>query len=118
MEKKHRSRKARIEATLGDDVMKIFNRKFEVSGLKSRSEFVRQLIIYGLVCYMDFSEIKENNMQLAAIGRNINQIARKVNTTGSIFKEDIKELKEAMDKVWQLQRSIQSKLLSEMPSNT
>ena len=118
MEKKPRTRKARIEATLGDDVIKIFNKKFEASGLKSRSEFVRQLIIYGLVCYMEFSEIKENNYQLAAIGRNINQIAYKVNSTGSIYKEDIKKLKEAMEKVWQLQRSIQSKLLSEMPSNT
>ena len=46
------------------------------------------------------------NKQLQAIGRNINQIARKLNSTGNIYKDDIAELKERLDDIWQLQRTI------------
>ena len=40
------------------------------------------------------------------IGININQIAKRVNETGSIYEEDIKEIQERLNKIWQLQRTI------------
>ena len=43
---------------------------------------------------------------LHSIGVNINQIAKRVNETGSIYEEDIKEIQERLNKIWQLQRTI------------
>jgi len=48
-------------------------------------------------------------MQLQAIGTNINQIAARVNETRTIDNTQINKMKEAMDEIWQLQRSMQSK---------
>ena len=68
--------------------------------------YLRKMAIDGYVIYRDDTEIKNMNKQLQAIGRNINQIARKLNSTGNIYKEDIAALKERLDDIWQLQRTI------------
>ena len=46
------------------------------------------------------------NNELSAIGRNINQIAKRINSTSTVYREDIIEIKERLDEVWQLQRRI------------
>ena len=47
--------------------------------------YLRKMAIDGYVIYRDDTDIKEMNKQLQAIGRNINQIARKLNSTGNIY---------------------------------
>ena len=54
----------------------------------------------------DTSDIKEFSKELQAIGRNVNQIAKRVNSTDSVYKEDIEEIRERLDEIWQLQRRI------------
>ena len=39
------------------------------------------------------------------IGVNINQIAKKVNTTGELYPEEMKELKEMVKEIWHILRS-------------
>ena len=50
------------------------------------------------------------NKELHAIGRNINQIAKRVNSTSDIYREDIAELRERLGEIWRLQRTILSTL--------
>ena len=47
--------------------------------------------------------------ELQKIGTNINQIARRVNATGTLYAQDMEDIKGAMAEIWQLQRSILSK---------
>ena len=47
---------------------------------------------------------------LGAYLRNVNQIAKRVNSTGNAYKEDLEEIKGALEKIWQLQRYTLSKL--------
>jgi len=42
--------------------------------------------------------------ELQKIGVNINQIARRTNTTGNVYPEDIEEIKGALKEIWRLQR--------------
>ena len=44
--------------------------------------------------------------ELKKIGRNINQIARRVNATGALYAQDIEDIKGALTEIWQSQRSI------------
>ena len=46
------------------------------------------------------------NKALSAIGRNINQIAKRLNAGGDAYEADIQEIKERLDEIWQLQRRI------------
>ena len=68
--------------------------------------YLRKMAIDGLIIYTDTTNIKEMNKELHSIGVNINQIAKRVNETGSIYEEDIKEIQERLNKIWQLQRTI------------
>lgn len=109
----NRSRKNRVTICLDDLELEMLNDKFEASDYPSRSEFLRDLIVFGNVIKVDnsvYSSFDNVTYQLEKIGNNINQIAHKVNSQNKIYKSDIEEVKEQMKEVWLLQRSIQSSL--------
>ena len=58
----------------------------------------------------DFGDFKAMNKELYKIGVSINQIAARVNSTGNIYKEDIDFLKNSVEKIYQRQRNIISRL--------
>ena len=72
--------------------------------------YMRKMAIDGYIIYTDLSEIKEFQKELQAIGRNINQLAKRVNTIGSVYETDIAEIKERLDEIWRLQRTMISTL--------
>ena len=47
-------------------------------------------------------------MALGKIGGNLNQIAKRMNATGNVYKADVKEVKELMKKVWETQKAMLS----------
>ena len=66
----------------------------------------KKMAIDGYIIYVDTKDIKEMNKLLSAIGRNINQIAKRVNAEGSTYQADMEEIRERLDQIWQLQRRI------------
>ena len=60
----------------------------------------------------DFSrnsaDIRAQTAELQKIGVNVNQIARRINSTGTVYAQDIEDIKGALAKIWQLQRYILS----------
>ena len=109
----YRSRPIELHVFLSEKENQIFEKKYKQSGKRSRSEYIRQLILEGFVYEINFSEIQRFNYLLANISNNINQVAHKVNATDSVFKNDIEAIKEEQKKIWQLQRSMLSSLLLE-----
>ncbi len=95
---------------LNDDENELLENKFRLSKAKSKSQFVRNLIVDGYIFDVDFSELTRYNFLLSKISTNINQIAHRANETQSIYQADINSLREEMDKLWQLQRSMLSNL--------
>ena len=86
-------------------------RKFRNSGLKSRSEFIRTMIFEGYLILINEDELKKLNQLIYNVANNINQIAVRANSTNKVYTEDIVNIKEGQDKIWQLLNSLQSKLL-------
>jgi len=66
--------------------------------------YMRKIAIDGYVIAVDNSDIKAMTAEIQKIGVNINQIARRLNTTGRIYEQDIEEIKRAVDEIWRLQR--------------
>lgn len=102
----NRTRTHRNEFHLNDDEQYILDEKFRLSKMKSKSAFLRKLVLYGFVYDVDYSHIREMNAQLGKIGNNLNQIAKRVNTTNTIYKKDMDNIKELMNQIWQLQKSM------------
>ena len=105
----NRTRTNQIGFFLSDDEKKILDEKFKLSGMKSKSAFLRKMILYGFVYDVDYGYLRNYNVELGRISSNLNQIARCINSTEHIYKEDIEEVKELMNQVWHTQKSMLSK---------
>ena len=70
--------------------------------------YLRKMAIDGYIIQVDTTDIKEMTRALSAIGRNINQIAKRINAGGGAYKADMREIQERLDEIWQLQRRILS----------
>ena len=108
----NRTRKNTITLDLSDDEKYILDAKYQMSGMRSRMAFLRHLIIYGYVYEADYRYLQEYNTNLARIANSLNQIAKRINTTGRIYDEDMQNVKELMEQVWHTQKS----MLSRQPS--
>lgn len=105
----HRERQHELKIYLSTDEQYVLEQKFKISGMKSKSAFIRHLILYGYVYDVNYEHLREYNTLLSRIGNNLNQIAKRINQTGNLYEADVKEVKELMNQVWQLQKSMLSK---------
>ena len=103
-----RERTNSVQFYLNDDEEYILNEKFKLSRMKSKSAFLRQLILYGYVYDVDYSYLRNYNAELGRISSSLNQIAKRINSTDHFYKEDMDEVKELMNQVWHTQKSMLS----------
>ena len=101
-----RTRKHPVQSYMSDDEKYILDEKFRLSKMRSKFAFLRKLVLYGFGYDVDYSHIREMNALLGNISGNLNQIAKRVNTTNTIYKKDMEDIKELMDQIWQSQKSI------------
>ncbi len=64
------------------------------------------MAIDGYIVNVDYSELKAMTAAIQKVGVNINQNARRVDATDSIYTKDITEIKEALAEILRLQRLI------------
>ena len=91
----NRSRTNPVQFYLDDDEQYILDEKFKRSGMKSKSAFLRKLILYGYVYDVDYSCLSNYNTELGRISSSLNQI----NSADHIYQEDMDEVKELMNQV-------------------
>ena len=69
-------------------------------GSSNMSAYLRKMAIDGYVINFDIPELKEITRLLRYTSNNINQIAIKVNETGVVFQNEIKEIQENQAQLW------------------
>ena len=57
----------------------------------------------------DYSYLRNYNTELGQISSSLNQITKRINSTGNIYQYDMNEVKELMNEVWHTQKSMLSK---------
>ena len=65
-----------VQFYLNDDEQYILEEKYRLSRMKSKSAFLRKMILYGFVYEVDYSHIRKMNTLLGNISSNLNQITR------------------------------------------
>ena len=86
----------------------LIDEKMKLLPTQRYGAYLRKMAIDGYIIQVDTRDIKEMNKLLSAIGRNINQIAKRINTGGPAYQADMDEIRERLDEIWQLQRHILS----------
>ena len=104
----NRTRPNQILFFVSDDEKRIIKAKMAQLGTKNMGAYLRKMAIDGYIIYTDTADIKAFTKELSAIGRNINQIAKRINAGGPAYQADMDEIRERLDEIWQLQRHILS----------
>lgn len=73
-----------------------------------------RMALHGYVIVMDLSDLKEVLRLLQISGNNLNQYAKKANETGSIYHEDIEELRTNQKEILQEMRKVLDRLTAIM----
>ena len=86
--------------------------------MKNVSDFIRAMIFVGVIVKFSDDGRKQLLRDFSAMSNNINQIARRANTTGKVYPEDIAQIKEGQQKLWQLLNCFLSQLQNAKRSAT
>lgn len=103
-----RTRPIRIEFCVTEQERRLIQNKMAQLGTKNMGAYLRKMAIDGYIIYTDTADIKAFTKELSAIGRNVNQIAKRINAGGPAYQADMEEIRERLDEIWQLQRHILS----------
>ena len=92
--------------------------KCEQYGYKNQTEDIRDCVRARVDLTPDRTEIAECNRLMMRIGANIDQILIRLHSTGTIYAEDITEIKKGVNEIWHTLLSIRSGQLSAQRSLT
>lgn len=108
----NRKRNVRLRFDLTEKEKELFERKKEESGAKNMSHFIRKTVLEKEIYEVDLEPLRALYGSLSNATNNLNQIAKRVNQTGVIYKSDIDDMKKSIDKISKEQGDIHSLLLN------
>lgn len=71
--------------------------KMESIGMDNLGAFVRLMLKYGKVYKFDSNALNALTYEINKVGTNINQIAKKVNQTGEVYKNELEEINKKLN---------------------
>ena len=110
------NRMIKVTFRLSPDEYEFVKQKAKLSGVKNLSCYLRKMAVTGRIIKYNGEEFSEIKKGISRIGNNVNQIAVRVNKTGTIYYDDFQEIKSKVNEIWQSVQSIQSTLHMNVPS--
>lgn len=101
-----------VQVRLSQEEYDFLEQKFQLSGYKSKSEFMRIAFFDTLIVKFSTEDMQELLRLVRSISNNVNQIAVRVNSTDKVYVEDMNNIKDGVEKIWQQLRYFQSQLRS------
>lgn len=71
-------------------------------GTRNFGAYARKMLIDGYIIKVDYTEQKKLAGAVSRVASNVNQICRRINSTGRCYEDDVAELKERMADIWEL----------------
>ena len=99
-----RKRTVQIKFRVTEAERDLILEKMKLIPTRNMAAYLRKIAIDGYIIQVDHSDIKAMTAEIQKIGVNVNQIAKRVNATGSVYQEDIEEIKGVLAEIWRLQR--------------
>lgn len=102
----NRTRNIQLKICLNEDEKEIFNKKMKLAKCKTMSHFLRKCVLEKEIYQVDLQPFADLQGLLYNATNNLNQIAKRVNSTGVIYSNDIKDIKKQVDhlskEIWQI----------------
>jgi hypothetical protein len=111
MEKQNRKRGIQLHFRVTEEEQDLIYQKMKLIPTGNFAAYMRKMAIDGYIIAVDYSDIKAMTAEIQKIGVNINQIAKRVNSTTRIYEQDFEEMKGTLKEIWRLQRQLLSREL-------
>ncbi|EJP24136.1 bacterial mobilization protein MobC domain protein [Peptostreptococcaceae bacterium AS15] len=102
----NRQRNIQLIIRLNKDEKELFERKMKLAKCKNMSLFIRKCVLEKEIYQVDLEPFRDLQGLLSNATNNINQIAKRVNQTGIIYKDDIQDMKKKIEhfskELWQI----------------
>ena len=108
----NRKRPIQVKFRVTPEERKLISKRMKQAGTINMAAYLRKMAIDGYVVKLELPELRERISMLRRYNNNVNQIARRVNSTGHIYDDDIQEIKTQLEKIWEAENEILSKLAS------
>ena len=102
-----RTRPIRKEICLNKQELNLIQHKMRQLGTHNFGAYARKMLIDGYIIKVDYTEQKKLTAAVSRVTSNVNQICRRINSTGRCYEDDVAELKERMADVWELLKAQQ-----------
>ena len=105
-----RNRPIQVKFRVTPEERKMIDRRMEQAGTNNMAAYLRKMAIDGYVVKLDLPELRDLISLLRRTSNNFNQIARRVNSTDRIYADDIREMKNLLEQIWEADNRILEKL--------
>ena len=108
----NRKRNIQVKFRVDEKEYECILKKVQLSGKRNMASYLRYMAIAGRIMNIELEDLKITAANVGRISSSFNQIAKRVNATGNVYEEDINEIKNKVDNIWQELRSIRLALRS------
>ena len=102
-----RTRPIRKEICLNEQELNLIQHKMRQLGTRNFGAYARKMLIDGYIIKVDYTEQKKLAAAVSRVASNINQICRRINSTGRCYDADVAELKARQAEIWELLKARQ-----------
>ena len=85
---------------INDEERERIQARMDEVGTKNMSAFIRKMALDGRIVLLDMEEIKALVSLLRRTSANVNQIAKRVNSTSRVYENDLAEIQNRLGEVW------------------
>ena len=95
-----RRRRVKLMTRVTEEEYAQIQARMALVGTANLSAFLRKLALDGRIVLLDMDEIKTLVSLLRRTSANVNQIAKRVNSTSRVYGNDLAEIQNRLGEVW------------------
>ena len=98
--RRNEGRTVGLYTTVSPEDKEVIDRKMALLGTTNLRAYLRKMAVDGYVLQLDMSAVVELVKLLRSISNNINQIAKRCNSTQNLYAQDVEDLRKGYTEVW------------------
>ena len=107
-----RTKNINLHFMVDEEEHALIKRQIAESGIKNLRSYLLKQAVDGRIIHVELDSVREMVRLLSNATNNLNQIARRVNETGSIYAADIEDIRSRYESLWLQVKEVLKRLSS------
>ena len=93
----YRTRNVQLKINLTEEKKDLLQKKMKMANCKTMNHFLRKVVSESNIYVVDLQPFRKIQGLLSRYANSVNQIAKRVNSTGVIYSDDISDMKKQIE---------------------